>query len=189
MEALKTIHGNYSDQLFKRMFRNVKDYTVELMQQNMFYQACELMRVAYESKEFISVTGNLINSIAVGIYYKGKLIQTVTADTMNVAPAKRFTLKAGEKYPISKWYDHTEPYSGLGEKEPVYIAPTGEKHVSGRTAAIKKLHEIHPWKRDTWALIMVAPLEYTEYVQTVSGHNVLTAARDELPRIAKTMYI
>ncbi len=188
MAQLKSVHGKFSDQLFKRMFRNVKEYTVELMKQNMFYQACELLKVAYSRKEFISVTGNLINSMAVGIYYKGELIQAVTAETAGIEPPKRKTLKKGGKFPVSKWYDNVEPYSGAS-KAPVYVAPTGESSMSGREAAMKKLKELHPWKRDTWALIMVAPLEYADYVQTINGHNVLTAARDELPRIAKTMYV
>lgn len=190
MATLKSVHGNFSDQLFKRMFRNVKEYTIELMHQNMFYQACDLLRRAYEQKGFISVTGNLINSMAVGIYYKGKLLQAVTAETMNIAPPRRRTLKKKETFPVTSWYDSVDVYhSSSSKKVPVYVAPTGKKSESGREAAIRKLHEIHPWKRDTWALIMVAPLEYANYVQTVSGHNVLTAARDALPEISKKMYI
>lgn len=188
MAVLKQVHGKFSDQLFKRMFRNMRDYTKETMLQNMFYMACEMLRTAYETKDFISVTGNLINSFAVGIYYKGELQQMVTADNMNIAPAKRKSLRKGEVYPVSKWYDPTEPYYGTN-KTPAYKGEIGVGRVSGREAAIKKLREIHPWKRDTYAVIMVAPMAYADFVQNVHEHNVLTGVRDAMPVLTKTMYI
>lgn len=188
MAVLKQVHGKYSDQLFKRMFRNVEDFTREQMMQNMFYMACEMLRIAYEKKDFISVTGNLINSFAVGIYYKGELQQMVTADTMKIDPPRRRSLRKGQTYPVTRWYDPVEPYAGT-KGTPAYQAETGRGGVSGREAAIRKLKEIHPWKRDTYAVIMVAPMEYADFVQTVHEHDVLTGVRDELPVLAKTVFI
>lgn len=189
MAILKQVHGKFSDQLFKRMFRNVQEFTKEQMLQNMFYAAVELLQTAYEQHDFISVTGNLINSFAVGIYYKGELQQIVGAGNTGIAGAKRTSLRKGEKYPISKWYDAVSPYNGSSKKDPVYEGEVGSGHKRGREAAINKLKSTHPWKRDTYALIMVAPMEYADFVQTTHGHDVLTAARDALPTIARTVFI
>lgn len=189
MVALKQVHGKFSDQLFKRMFRNMQEFTKEQMLQNMFYMACEMLQTAYARRGFISVTGNLINSFAVGIYYKGDLQQIVGASNMGIAQAKRRSLKKGEKYPLSKWYDARSPYVGSTKEDPVFVGETGAGGVSGREAAIRKLQSTHPWKRDTYAIIMVAPMEYAEYVQKKHGHDVLTAVRDELPILAKTVFI
>ena len=188
MAVLKQVHGNYSDQLFKRMFRNVHEFTKEQMFQNMFYMACEMLNTAYETHDFISVTGNLINSFAVGIYYKGELQQIVGAANMRIPDAKRRSLSKGQKYPISKWYDAVEPYSGT-KGEPVFTGEFGRGGVSGRNAAIKKLKSIHPWKRDTYAVIMVAPMVYADWVQNMHGHDVLTGVRDAMPILTKTIYI
>lgn len=189
MAVLKQVHGQFSDQLFKRMFRNVQEYTKEQMLQNMFYMAVEMLNTAYEQHGFISVTGNLINSFAVGIYYKGELQQIVGAGNTGIADAKRHSLKEGEKYPVSKWYDAVSPYNGSAKKDPVYVGEVGKGGQSGRTAAINKLKSIHPWKRDTYAVIMVAPMEYAEFVQEVHEHDVLTAVRDDMPVLTKTMFI
>lgn len=170
------------------MFRNVKEYTKEQMMQNMFYMACEMLSTAYSTKDFISVTGNLINSFAVGIYYKGELQQIVSASNMGIASARRRSLRKGEVYPVAEWYDPVEPYAGT-KGTPAYKGEVGSGGAAGREAAIKKLHATHPWKRDTYAVIMVAPMEYADYVQTTHGHDVLTGVRDAMPVICKTMYI
>ena len=188
MAKLKQVHGKFSDQLFKRMFRNLEEFTKEQMMQNMFYMACEMLKTAYETKDFISVTGNLINSFAVGIYYKGELQQMVTADNMRIASPKRKSLRKGQTYPVTRWYDPVEPYAGTRDT-PAYKAEIGRGGVSGRDAAIKKLKEIHPWKRDTYAVIMVAPMEYADFVQAEHGFDVLTGVRDAMPVLAKTVFI
>lgn len=188
MAKLKQVHGKFSDQLFQRMFRNMMEFTKEQMLQNMFYMACEMLKTAYETKDFISVTGNLINSFAVGIYYKGELQQTVTADNMQIDPPKRKSLRKGQTYPVTRWYDSVEPYVGV-KGTPAYKGEIGRGGVSGREAAIRKLKEIHPWKRDTYAVIMVAPMEYADFVQTVHGHDVLTGVRDAMPVLTKTVFI
>ena len=56
----RVVHQDYSDQLFRRLFRDVKQYTVETMLENMEKMAYEVLRTAYAEKEFISVTGNLM---------------------------------------------------------------------------------------------------------------------------------
>lgn len=188
MAVLKQVHGNFSDQLFKRMFRNVQEFTKEQMLQNMFYMACDMLSTAYEIHDFISVTGNLINSFAVGIYYKGELQQIVGAANMGIPDAKRRSLAKGQKYPISKWYDAVEPYAGTS-KVPVFVGEVGGGNVSGREAAINKLKSTHPWKRDTYAVIMVAPMVYADWIQSMYGHDVLTGVRDAMPILTKTLYI
>ena len=84
MAVLKSVHGKYSDQLFFRLFRNVKEYTKEMMLENMEKMATEVLRTAYAERDFISVTGNLINSFAVGIYYRGELVRVVGAADMGI---------------------------------------------------------------------------------------------------------
>ena len=46
-----------------------------------------------------------------------------------------------------------------------------------------------PWKRDTYSLIVVAPMVYADYVQDKMGHDVLTSVRDAMPQIEKICYI
>lgn len=185
----RVVHQDYSDQLFRRLFRDVKQYTVEVMLENMEKMAYEILRTAYAEKEFISVTGNLINSFAVGIYYKGELKRVVGAADMGIDPPVRVSLSPGEKLSVTRWWDAVEPYESSKGKIGAFKGKIGPGHVDGRKAAIRKLQSTRPWKRDTYALIVVAPMVYADYVQNKQGLDVLTAVKEVMPQITKICYV
>lgn len=187
MAVLKSIRGKYSDQLFSRLFRNVKEYTKEMMLENMEKMAIEALTTAYAERDFVSVTGNLINSFAVGIYYKGELVRVVGAADMGIDDPVRVSLSPGERLSVTRWWDAVEPYPG--KKIGKYVGTIGPGHVDGRKAAIQRLQSLKPWKRDTYSLIVVAPMVYADYVQNKQGHDVLTGVRDAMPQIERVCYI
>lgn len=189
MAVLKSVHGKYSDQLFFRLFRNVKEYTKEMMLENMEKMATEVLRTAYAERDFISVTGNLINSFAVGIYYRGELVRVVGAADMGIEKPVRVSLSPGEKLSVTRWWDDVPIFPTKSGEPGKYIGNIGPGRVDGRQAAIQKLKSVKPWKRDTYSLIVVAPMVYADYVQDKMGHDVLTSVRDAMPQIKKICYI
>lgn len=189
MAVLKSVHGKYSDQLFFRLFRNVKEYTKEMMLENMEKMATEVLRTAYAERDFISVTGNLINSFAVGIYYRGELVRVVGAADMGIEKPVRVSLSPGEKLSVTRWWDDVPIFPTKSGEPGKYIGNIGPGRVDGRQAAIQKLKSMKPWERDTYSLIVVAPMVYADYVQDKMGHDVLTSVRDAMPQIEKICYI
>lgn len=139
------------------------------------------------TRNFKDVTGNLLNSFAVGLYYKGKLVEIVDARSINRKPPTRKTLAKGEKYDKASYYDGTPARRETGGqdgrkayKKP-YTGEYGPGGQDGRMAARRSLAQRHPKTR--YALIGVVAVKYAAFVERKKGHDVLTGLRDELPTI------
>lgn len=135
--------------------------------------AKEALSHAISERGYYNVTRNLINSLAVGGYYKGNLVFIVGANEMGLAPAKRPSLAYGQKgkTEFGKWFTADDPDS--------------HGRQNGRSLAKETLRGMHPAKRATYTLIMVAPMEYAEWVEKIKGHNVLSRTLREMPEIVK----
>lgn len=133
------------------------------------------------TRDFHDVTGNLLNSIAVGIYYKGKLVNIIDAETIGRKSPTRSTLAKGERYDLDTYYSGKPARRKLpsGKKARPYKGEVGPGGQDGVSVARRSLRQRHPNK--TYALVVVAPLPYAKFVQEKRGHDVLTGLRDEIP--------
>lgn len=106
------------------------------------------------------VTGNLIGSIAYGIYLNKKLVKSVTPYA-HLEDDK--TLKEGEKAQIGFDEEGNPKY---------YTAPTGRRKYYGHEESLKFLNRYKPSTKSI-AIVFVVGVEYAEYREKEEGLNVL----------------
>lgn len=149
--------------------------------------ALELMEEYEYTRTYHDVTGNMLNSFAVGIYNNGKLVEIIDASTVNREPPTRKTLRKGERYNLSAYYDGKPVKEvredGKSTTRP-YIGEYGHGGQDGRMAARRSLQHRHPSGR--FALLAVVATEYATFVQNKKGHDVLTALSQRLPGLFNT---
>ena len=147
----------------------------------LYNTACDLVSSYAETKDYHDVTGNMLNSFAVGVYNDGKLMYIVDAQDVARDEPMRRTLAAGEKYDLPYYYDGEEVEKDLpgGSKAKPYVGEYGKGGQDGRMAARRSLAQRHPKSR--YALIAVVAVQYAKYVQNKKNHDVLTSMRDQLP--------
>ena len=148
--------------------------------------AIELMEMYSDLKSYHDVTGNLLNSFAIGIYTDGKLVDIVDSNNVGRDEPTRRTLAKGEKYEFQTYYDgspvrHVMP-NGKSVSSP-YVGEYGKGGQDGRMAARRSLAQRHP--KAKYALIVVVAAAYASYVENKKGHIVLARVSDMLPGIFK----
>lgn len=146
--------------------------------------AYEMVSIYASTKDYHDVTGNLLNSFAVGIYHRGKLVKIVDANDVGREPPTRLSLAKGERYDLSVYYSgqpavHVMP-DGKTVSKP-YKGEYGAGGKSGVNTARRSLAQKHPGS--TYALIAVVAMEYAKFVQNKRNHDVLTSLMDEMPGI------
>ncbi len=146
--------------------------------------AYEMVSVYASTKDYHDVTGNLLNSFAVGIYHKGKLVNVVDAINVGREPPTRPSLAKGERYNLSTYYSGKPARRLLQDGKTVtrpYVGEYGSGGKDGVSIARRSLSRKHP--SATYALIAVVGMEYAKFVQNKRNHDVITSLRDELPGI------
>lgn len=127
------------------------------------------------TKDFFDVTGNLLDSIAIGIYRKGECVKCVTyADAHRKSPT-RATLEEGEAYDLPNYWN------GIRVKGKPYVGEFGSGKESAIIAAREAVYSHHP--KAPYSIVIVAGVEYAQFVEKVKKHNVLSGLRDEIPYI------
>lgn len=144
----------------------------------------ELMDEYDYTRTYQDVTGNLLNSFAVGIYNNGKLVEIIDASSVNRESPTRKTLRKGERYNLSAYYNgkpvRQVKEDGKSTTQP-YVGEYGHGGQDGRMAARRSLQHRHPSGR--FALLAVVATEYASFVQNKKGHDVLTSLSQRMPGI------
>lgn len=158
--------------------------TIKAILNKLYVVAYEMVSIYASTKDYHDVTGNLLNSFAVGIYHRGKLVKIVDANDVGREPPTRLSLAKGERYSLPVYYSgqpavHVMP-NGKSVSKP-YKGEYGSGGKSGVSVARRSLAQRHPVS--TYALIAVVAMEYAEFVQNKRNHDVLTSLRDEMPGI------
>lgn len=162
----------------KEIGRRTKKRCVEIMRNT----AIQLLHAVSETKQFHDVTGNLLNSIAVGIYYKGKLEEIVDAETIGRRPPTRLSLAKGERYDQDYYYSGKPAvHMANGTLTRPFVGKVGSGGQDGVSAARRSLRQRH--SKADYEMIVVAPMQYAKYVERLKNHNVLSGLRDEMPFI------
>lgn len=106
--------------------------------------------------KFKGVTGNAYNSIAAGVYYKGKCIYITTMPEHSDQPPLRKTLRKGEVYFGRFW---GSGYSPLNQ-DSKYVGTYGSGGQWGPTLGRYYLKRQHPSKSKTWEIVITIPVSY-----------------------------
>ena len=146
----------------------------------------ELVRIAveaYESEE-ASLTGNLINSIAGGVYYNGFLERFCTASKAAGIPAETHTYTRVADggfidYDTGDEVDFVKQYKGGKYK----FQPT-EKGGTGVDSALSFLSSYQP-KTSFLEIVICAAAPYATYIQKTRGLDVLTSSMMEAKGVFK----
>lgn len=176
--------GSLADQ-FSIMAKDVLGRrTVAAITKKLRAAAFEMVRVYADTKDYYDVTGNLLNSFAVGVYHRGKLVEIVDASDVGREPPTRDSLAKGELYNKPTYYTGQPVYHVMPDGKSVarpYRGEYGPGGQNGENAAHRSLAQMHP--SSTYALIAVVAMKYASFVQNKKGHDVLSGLRDEMPGI------
>ena len=119
---------------------------------------------------FFDVTGNLYQSFAVGIYYDSVLKGVVRVDGKDpLMPS----LAEGQVFPFRLYY------SGEAVSERPYIGETGEGYQWGPEESEEFLKDYKPANKKGFSLVVVAGMDYAEFVESKANHDVLSKLRDD----------
>lgn len=144
----------------------------------------KLLHDGVVSAQYHNVTGNTLTSLAIGIYNKHSLVRIITAVvTEGLKNATRPKLSRGngigvimvQQYESGKFI----PISKYG-----LIDTNGEY---GLTTSINFLKSYKP-PSDGIGLVMCTGTEYSDYLESKKGLNVLTDTYDYAESIAKTSF-
>lgn len=126
------------------------------------------------ARGFFDVTGNLYQSFAVGIYLNGLLIgiERVSGDEPLMT-----SLEKGEAFPFERYY------SGDDVEGKPYIGEIGEGNQWGPAVAEYFLRNHQPENKIGFSLVVVAAMDYAEFVESKANHDVLSKLRDDAEMI------
>lgn len=158
------------DKQFKAIIGNLKSFVYKELSRLMRTGAIELLDLESDIEGFYSITGNLHKSLAVGIYYDGALVDIVYMK--GDEPTMR-SLAEGQPYPYDK------PYYGGKYHKGTYVGEVGEGGKDGAEEASAFLHDFNPENKKGFSLVVVAGMEYAEFVQFKRGHDVLSNLMDQ----------
>lgn len=165
----------------ERQFRDTVAKKVIEYAKNAVHAVCVRAAKAFmdeidAARGFFDVTGNLYQSFAVGIYFDGQLlgIERVGGNDplMN-------SLGEGQVFPFKTYY------SGSAVSGRPYVGETGEGGQWGPEEAEYFLQDYKPSNKKGFCLVTVAGMDYAEFVESKSNHDVLSKLRDDAMRIFK----
>lgn len=173
--------GDLESVFASTVVKKVRNMAYASMEQKMERAASRIASKVGDYTKFYDITGNLFNSIAVGVYYKGELQFIVHADG-GKAPT-RDTLAKGETYNLPYYYSGAPSgYSKGGRhgKRPF----KGKVGMGGQTPkdTDNLFNVIHVSTRYAWTLVVGTNIEYAKAVQMKDGHDVLSGLGEYIRR-------
>lgn len=120
-----------------------------------------------------NITGNAYRSFTIGIYEDRKLVDIVTTEDKD--PTMR-TLRKGQGYPLSKYYDG-DTVEGNGGR---YVGTLGSGGQWGPTLGKARIHSMRPGSQAKWQMLCIVPVEYATFDGLNHIQMMLSAARDDM---------
>lgn len=176
---------NIAEAFKQRIVKKINNETYERMLQKMERAAGKIASNVGKYVKFYDITGNLFNSIAVGVYYKSKLVSIVHADG-GKAPT-RDTLAKGEKYNLPYYYSGAPSCYVELSKNRSFVGRVGFGGQTPQSTDNLLRFSLNPAKNNSWTLIVATGLEYASYVETKNGHDVLMGLRGYVERYFRSM--
>ncbi|MBO4786951.1 MAG: HK97 gp10 family phage protein [Prevotella sp.] len=131
--------------------------------------------VLAEMDGFQNVTGNMRNSIAVGLFYDRQLqFVAFSFDTLHHMPT-RATLRSGETYDLDTYWDGT-PVTGRP-----YTAPddsNANESFWSMAEALEFIQSVAPLQKG-FSYVVVSAVDYAKYLEARDGTNILEQTRSE----------
>ena len=143
----------------------------EYMLDSIVKSATDLLRTVAKYREFQGFTGNTQTSYACGIYVNKRcrriILQTNWEEPPRIA-----------KIPAGKFVYLENPYEGdaRGVRAKRNIQTDGD---FGQNTSVRFLLEYKDTPSNGWGLVMTTGTEYSEYLETVRGLDVLTGTAEE----------
>lgn len=163
--------------------KKIRQMAVTKMQAKMERAANKSIKSADKLRDYWDVTGNLYKSTAIGVYYNG-LLQSIH-NTPGPEPT-RLTLAKGERYDQDRYYGDDSPLHSIANFKGLY----GEGGQDGPSTAEDILYygEHNKGKyENTWNFLLVAGVDYAQFVQVKRGHDVISSLRDYMVRYFKSV--
>lgn len=137
-------------------------------------ELCDSFVSVAVSRNMSFITGNAYRSFTVGIFEDGELLEYITTQDDN--PTMK-TLRKGQAYPLSYYYDGTPVEASLGR----YVGQTGSGGQWGPTLGPSRIRRMRPNSKARWNMLVIIPVEYAPFENLNHIHDVMTTLSDLLP--------
>lgn len=144
-----------------------EEYILDCLEQS----AVELLEVVAKHREFQGFTGNTQTSYACGIYVNKSCRRIVLQNNWNEPPRR-------VKIPPGKFVYLENPYEGDARGVRAIRSVTNDGDY-GQNTSVRFLMEYDSTPKEGWGLVMTTGTEYSEYLETVKGLDVLTGTAEE----------
>lgn len=128
----------------------------------------ELLIAVAKNRTFVGFTGNTQTSYACGVYVNGTCQNIILQQNWMQSPV-RMKIRYGELVFLSN------PYEGEARAVRGAVDVANE---FGQDTSVRFLLE-HKCPKDGWGLVMTTGTEYSEFLETIYGYDVLTATGEE----------
>lgn len=128
----------------------------------------ELLVAVAKNRTFVGFTGNTQTSYACGVYVNGTC-QNIILQSNWLEPPRRLKVRHGELVYLENPYEWI-PRAVRGSVD-VY-------NEFGQDTSVRFLLE-HKCPKDGWGLVITTGTEYSEFLETIYGYDVLTATAEE----------
>lgn len=130
--------------------------------------AAELLMAVSRNRTFVGFTGNTQTSYACGVYVNGTCRHIIFQRNW-MQPPVRMKIRYGELVFLSN------PYEGEARAVRGGVDLNAE---FGQETSVRFLMA-HKCPKDGWGLVVTTGTEYSEFLETIYGYDVLTATGDE----------
>ena len=128
----------------------------------------ELLVAVVRNRTFTGFTGNTQTSYACGVYVNGSC-QNIILQQNWLEPPRRLKVRYGELVFLENPYEWVpRAVRGVAEVDSDY----------GQDTSVRFLLE-HKCPKDGWGLVITTGTEYSEFLETIYGYDVLTATAEE----------
>lgn len=162
-------NGKLFDEGMQKAKEVITDYLYNILRGNVI----TLLHKAAINREFQGFTGNTQTSYMGGIYVNGRLVDIVHESDYKEAPRMK-------KIPAGKSVYLSNPYEG----KPRYMRakiPTSKEY--GFQTSERFLRAYKPKSKKGLAICICTGTEYSDYLETVRGLDVLTATYEQAAKV------
>jgi hypothetical protein len=169
---MATDNGKIFDEGMRKAREVINDYLYNIMRNNVI----TLLHKAAINREFQGFTGNTQTSYMGGIYVNGKLVEIINERDYTEAPRMK-------KIPAGKSVYLSNPYEGEARYMRAKI-PTSREY--GSETSERFLRAYKPKCKKGLAICICTGTEYSDYLESAKGLDVLTATYEEAANIVRS---
>lgn len=162
------MNKSHNKQVFANGFADFGKAINQYVIDSLTDSAEELLVAVARNRTFVGFTGNTQTSYACGVYVNGSCQNIILQQNWMQSPV-RMKIRYGELVFLQN------PYEGDARAVRGAVDVANE---FGQDTSVRFLLE-HKCPKEGWGLVMTTGTEYSEFLETIYGYDVLTATAEE----------